>query len=86
MFRHGTRETRRLSACVLESVRGFTRKPREVVKLSSRMPEPIDAALGGSTAVILPSMLLTKALAKIHIDRKRYCATSKKENKGNFLP
>lgn len=37
-------EMRRLSACVFQSVHGFTRKPREVVKLSSRMPEPIDAA------------------------------------------
>lgn len=47
----GGREMRRLGACVLvESVRGFTRKPREVVKLSSRMPEPIDAAAAAVAA------------------------------------
>jgi len=41
---HYTRDAYLCSTCVLESAYDFTRKPREVVKLSSRMPEPIDAA------------------------------------------
>lgn len=39
------REMCHFSAYLLKSVRSFTRKPCKVARLSSRMPEPIDAAI-----------------------------------------